>query len=118
MQIIKKCCVALLLTSLLLLAGCTENSPLGEVGVTELPAEAQATLSLIRRGGPFPYAKDGSIFFNREHLLPRAPRGYYQEYTVPTPGVKNRGARRIVKGGKGELYYTADHYRSFKKVRQ
>ncbi len=114
--------VTVLLLALLPLGGCAENSPAGaetrKIGVSELPVEAQETIVLIRQGGPFPYAKDGSVFFNREGLLPKAPRGYYREYTVPTPGVSNRGARRIVRGGEGELYYTPDHYRSFRRIRQ
>jgi ribonuclease T1 len=71
------------------------------------------TLALIDRGGPFPYAKDGSVFSNRERRLPDRPRGYYREYTVPTPGEGDRGARRIVKGSGGETWYTRDHYGSF-----
>lgn len=81
-----------------------------------LPAEAQETIRLIERGGPFPYRQDGSIFYNRERLLPLKPNGYYREYTVVTPGEPDRGARRIVAGAGGELYYTADHYASFKRV--
>lgn len=83
-----------------------------------LPAEALATLRLIERGGPFPYRKDGAIFQNREGRLPARPRGYYREYTVPTPGSPDRGARRIVSGGNPPevFYYTADHYRSFRPI--
>ena len=83
-----------------------------------LPAEALATLQLIQRGGPFPYRKDGSVFQNRERLLPKRNRGYYREYTVPTPGARDRGARRIVTGGRPPevFYYTADHYRSFRRI--
>jgi ribonuclease T1 len=88
----------------------------------ELPKEAQQTLALIRNGGPFPYEKDGVIFGNREKQLPKQPRGYYTEYTVKTPGAKNRGARRLVVGGEPqtskEIYYTDDHYQSFKRVKQ
>ncbi|GHD72443.1 ribonuclease [Luteimonas padinae] len=82
-----------------------------------LPAEAHATLALIDRGGPFPHRQDGSVFQNRERLLPRQPRGHYREYTVDTPGLDHRGARRIVTGGDppAEWYYTADHYRSFRR---
>lgn len=75
------------------------------------------TLRLIDAGGPFPYAKDGTVFANREGRLPQQPRGYYREYTVPTPGAKNRGARRIVRGRGGETYYTRDHYRTFTRIR-
>ncbi|APR04679.1 ribonuclease [Thauera chlorobenzoica] len=77
-----------------------------------------AVLESIRQGGPFPYRKDGSVFHNRERLLPTRPRGYYREYTVPTPGARDRGARRIVTGGEPPevFYYTADHYRSFRRI--
>ncbi len=96
-----------------------------EVALDALPPEAQRTLSLIRQGGPFPYRKDGTVFFNRERRLPMQPRGYYSEYTVPTPGSRDRGARRIVAGKgetgdpatSGEYYYTDDHYRSFRRIR-
>ena len=83
-----------------------------------LPPEAIETLALIQRGGPFPYRKDGTTFQNRERLLPARPRGYYREYTVPTPGSRDRGARRIVSGGEPPevFYYTADHYRSFREI--
>jgi ribonuclease T1 len=83
-----------------------------------LPLEARETLNLIRQGGPFPYAKDGAVFGNREGLLPQKPRGYYHEYTVNTPGARDRGARRIISGAGGELYYTDDHYRSFRRIRE
>ncbi|MFN4294847.1 MAG: ribonuclease domain-containing protein [Thermoflexales bacterium] len=86
------------------------------VFVDELPREAQQTLALIRRGGPFPYRQDGTIFQNRERRLPIKPRGYYREYTVRTPGERDRGARRLVVGDGGEIYYTADHYESFARV--
>ncbi len=93
-----------------------------EVAMSQLPLEARETLALIRAGGPFPYAKDGTVFFNRERFLPAQPRGYYREYTVPTPGARDRGARRIVAGGdprwSGEYYYTRDHYRSFRRIRE
>lgn len=93
-------------------------TPVGEIAVAHLPPEARATLALIRKGGPYPYAKDGSVFGNREGLLPRQKRGYYREYTVKTPGSRTRGARRIVKGGGGELFYTDDHYNSFRRIRE
>ena len=83
-----------------------------------LPTEAVATLEAIERGGPFPYPRDGVVFQNREHRLPGRPSGYYREYTVPTPGSDDRGARRIVAGGDPPevYYYTDDHYRSFRNV--
>ncbi|WP_028803673.1 ribonuclease domain-containing protein [Streptomyces sp. 142MFCol3.1] len=86
------------------------------VAESRLPAEARRTLVLIDRGGPFPYAKDGAVFGNFERLLPRHERGYYHEYTVPTPGERDRGARRLVTGLHGEVYYTDDHYESFRAV--
>ena len=84
----------------------------------DLPAEAVATLELIEKGGPFPYRKDGSVFGNREGKLPDAARGYYHEYTVPTPGSPDRGARRIVTGGTPPVawFYSDDHYRSFRAI--
>ncbi len=89
-----------------------------EIPVARLPPEAVHTLALIQRGGPFPYTKDGTEFRNREGLLPKRPPGYYREYTVKTPGAPNRGARRIVAGQGGEAYYTADHYRTFQRIRE
>jgi len=90
------------------------------VAAQDLPAEARTTLARIRASGPFPYARDGVVFGNRERLLPSMPRGYYHEYTVPTPGTTSRGARRIVCGGHvatlAECYYSDDHYRSFRKI--
>ena len=84
----------------------------------DLPREAHATLALIHSDGPYPYDKDGTTFQNRERLLPGKPRGYYREFTVPTPGARTRGARRIVTGGwpPEVYYYTADHYRSFTRI--
>lgn len=92
--------------------------PLGEIRLGALPPEASHTVQLIRRGGPFPFEKDGSVFSNREHRLPPRFRGYYREYTVAPPGARDRGARRIVAGQGGELYYTRDHYRSFLRIRE
>jgi ribonuclease T1 len=86
------------------------------VKAAELPPQARETLALIKAGGPFPYARDGVVFNNREGLLPKRERGYYREYTVKTPGSKDRGARRIVAGRAGELYYTHNHYRSFRRI--
>jgi ribonuclease T1 len=92
-----------------------EASPLAALPADQRRAVA-ATLALIERGGPYPHAKDGSVFSNREGRLPRQPRGYYREYTVDTPGASNRGARRIVRGTNGETYYTSDHYESFVRI--
>ena len=90
----------------------------GELPAAQLPIEAQATLELIKAGGPFPYRQNGRVFHNRERLLPPKRRGYYREYTVRTPEVRDRGARRIVAGSAGEYYYTEDHYRSFRRIRE
>lgn len=93
---------------------------LGTVAVGDLPAEARQTLALIREGGPYPYEKDGSVFGNYERKLPRQRRGYYTEYTVKTPRVRSRGARRIIAGGRDgrptEFYYTDDHYQTFRRI--
>ena len=93
---------------------------LGTVAVGDLPAEARQTLALIREGGPYPYEKDGSVFGNYERKLPRQRRGYYTEYTVRTPQVRSRGARRIIAGGPDgrptEFYYTDDHYQTFRRI--
>jgi ribonuclease T1 len=91
------------------------------VQLAQLPVEAQQTERLIREGGPFQFSKDGTVFGNREMRLPRQARGYYREYTVPTPGARDRGARRIVCGGTtakspDACYYTADHYTSFQRI--
>ncbi|MGW3265131.1 ribonuclease domain-containing protein [Streptomyces sp. NPDC001056] len=83
---------------------------------SRLPAEARRTLALIDRGGPYPYARDGIVFGNFERHLPKHQRGYYHEYTVRTPGSRDRGARRIITGQGGEFYYTDDHYNSFRAV--
>lgn len=123
-------------------AGAARQSPqIREISTAELPREARETLRLIKQGGPFPYAKDGSVFGNRERLLPLRERGHYREYTVKTPGARDRGARRIVAGGcdgppapaakagrnqqhfvapcaAGEYYYTDDHYASFRRIRE
>jgi ribonuclease T1 len=87
-----------------------------QVSVKQLPGEARQTLALIKAGGPFPYSQDGKTFQNREKRLPMKERGYYREYTVKTPGARDRGARRIVAGRGGEYYYTDDHYGSFRRI--
>ncbi|MEX1171444.1 MAG: ribonuclease domain-containing protein [Chloroflexota bacterium] len=92
-------------------------SGLPVVTASDLPAEAAATIVLIQAGGPFPYRQDGTVFGNREGLLPARPNGHYREFTVPTPGSEDRGARRIVVGADGEMYWTADHYDSFAWIR-
>ncbi len=89
-----------------------------EIAVAGLPGEARQTIALIREGGPFPYERDGIDFGNFEKRLPAQPRGYYREYTVRTPGARDRGARRIVAGKGGELYYTDDHYQSFRRIKE
>ena len=101
-------------------------SAIAEVRIDDLPVEARQTLARIKRGGPYAYRKDGSVFGNREKRLPAQPRGYYTEYTVKTPYSRDRGARRIVAGRgagrdpatSGEYYYTDDHYNSFWRIRE
>ncbi|MFV0406316.1 MAG: ribonuclease domain-containing protein [Propioniciclava sp.] len=127
--------LAVLLASLMLLAGCVPlvsapvasvsalpsadlESGLAWVSVAELPPEAADTLTLIEVGPPYPYRADGETFGNREGLLPDRPRGYYREFTVETPGSSDRGARRIVVGERGDYYWTEDHYASFRRIRQ
>ncbi len=105
----------------LLLICCCGLAQAQDIARTDLPSEGQATLALIYQGGPFPHKRDGIVFQNRERLLPLRPRGHYREYTVRTPGVKHRGARRIVCGGEPPTrpetcWYTADHYKSFRKI--
>lgn len=95
-----------------------ETSGLPFVDVDSLPPEARDTLELIDRGGPFPYEQDGGTFSNFEGILPERERGYYREYTVETPGEGDRGARRIVAGDDGELYWTRDHYQSFERIQR
>ncbi|RZJ10902.1 MAG: ribonuclease N1 [Rubrivivax sp.] len=118
---------ALLLSGLAGSAQAKEAAPtttpaLAEISLSELPAQAQETHRSILAGGPFPHVKDGVVFGNRERLLPRKGRGFYREYTVKTPGARNRGARRLVCGGTPRTapevcYYTGDHYASFKRIR-
>ena len=87
-----------------------------QVEKKQLPREAHETIALIKKGGPFPQQRDGVTFGNREKILPPRERGWYREYTVKTPGARDRGARRIVAGRDGTLYYSDDHYRSFKRI--
>lgn len=115
----------LLLIGLLLLVSQGAGAFQGWIGArstdlpqAQLPSEARQTLSLIKQGGPYPYAQDGTVFGNREGLLPKQPRGYYREFTVPTPGLRHRGARRIVAGDGRDYWYTSDHYRSFQRIRE
>ena len=98
-----------------------EQAPtsLPAIAWADLPEQGRVTYLLVLKGGPFPFDKDGVAFGNRERLLPQAQRGYYREYTVPTPGASNRGVRRLVCGGEPPpkvCYYTADHYASFRQV--
>ena len=94
----------------------TPSSGLPTIAESDLPPEAWDTMQLIYDGGPFPYRQDDETFFNREGILPDRERGYYREYTVETPGWHDRGARRIVAGADGDLYYTEDHYDSFEQI--
>jgi ribonuclease T1 len=95
----------------------SHHGQLRTVSLRSLPRQVAVTVHRIEGGGPFPYpADDGVVFHNYEHLLPSEPDGYYHEYTVPTPGSPDRGARRIVTGKNGAFYYTPDHYDSFERV--
>ena len=98
--------------------GFTWGNAVDSIAVSELPVEARQTLRLIKDGGPFPFPRDGIVFGNFEKRLPLQKRGYYREYTVKTPGVRSRGARRIIAGNGNEFYYTADHYASFRRIRE
>ena len=119
---LKWACVAgMLVGAAPILVHARESAPaLATMTVAELPPQGQTTFRLIYQGGPFPHEKDGAVFGNREQILPPARRGYYREYTVKTPGARNRGARRIVCGGKPRVpdacYYTSDHYASFRRI--
>ncbi|MDR6986288.1 ribonuclease T1 [Paenarthrobacter nitroguajacolicus] len=98
-------------------ASVVENpSTLPTINASQLPKEARQTLALIAKGGPYPYDRDGVNFSNFEGLLPKKSGGFYKEYTVPTPGESDRGARRIIVGKDSAKYYTADHYASFKFI--
>ena len=99
-------------------AGENVRNRLKETTPAELPGEARDTLTLIKRGGPFPYPRDGIVFGNFERRLPAKERGYYREYTVPTPGSRDRGARRIIAGRNRDYYYTSDHYKTFRRIRE
>ena len=94
----------------------TDPSRLSVVALADLPPEAAQTIDLIDAGGPYPHDQDDGVFQNREEILPDQPEGYYREYTVATPGSHDRGARRIVTGNGGELYWTDDHYASFARI--
>jgi ribonuclease T1 len=92
------------------------DSGLHWVAPVDLPAQARDTVALIKSGGPFPYSEDGIVFGNREGILPKESSGYYHEYTVTTPGSSDRGARRIIAARDGAMYYTDDHYSSFRRI--
>jgi ribonuclease T1 len=94
------------------------SAPAAQVAAKDLPKEAREALALVKKGGPFPYAKDGAVFGNREGRLPAKKRGYYREYTVKTPGERTRGKRRIVAGRDGDYWYTDDHYATFRRIRE
>lgn len=98
--------------------GPTPDSGLPRVAESALPKQAHTTLSLIRAGGPYPYEADDGTFGNRERLLPRQSSRYYREYTVKTPGEGDRGPRRIIAGADGDLYWTTDHYASFRQIEE
>jgi ribonuclease T1 len=101
-----------------LLSASQRPRSIASVDISELPKEARQTIALIKKGGPYPYKKDGAAFGNFERRLPLHERGYYREFTVPTPDARNRGARRIIQGKGGEFYYTDDHYETFRLVRE
>lgn len=107
-------CFALLCSGLLVKASAEARSD--AISVQDLPSEARDVIARIRKGGPFPFRQDGIVFGNFEKRLPVRSRGYYHEYTVPTPGERTRGARRIIAGADGEMYYTGDHYRTFMRI--
>lgn len=115
---------ALVLAAALLASTAGARTPglLPDIAAADLPKEAREVVVLIMKGGPFSFDRDGIVFGNRERILPPEPRGYYHEYTVPTPGVKTRGARRIICGGPPKspdaCWYTSDHYRSFRRIRE
>ena len=94
------------------------HADLATISVAALPEQARDTLRVIKQGGPLAYPRDGVVFGNYERVLPKRPRGYYHEYTVKTPGARNRGARRIISGEPGEYYYSADHYKTFKRIQE
>ncbi len=98
-------------------ASASSTAASGAVALSTLPVQVAATVRLVRSDGPFPYPRnDGVVFHNNEHVLPRQADGYYHEYTVPTPGSDDRGARRLITGRAGEYYYTDDHYETFRRV--
>jgi len=111
---------ALILLIVLLLAGyaarAVHDRQLRPVALSALPAQARQTVTLIQHGGPFPFSEDGSVYDNRNRRLPAEPLGYYREYTVLTPGESDRGERRIVTARNGTYYWTANHYRSFRRI--
>lgn len=95
----------------------TRIDGLRTIRADQLPAQARETLALIAKGGPYPYPRnDDVVYHNRNHVLPKQRDGYYHEFTVVTPGLHNRGPRRIVRGAQGELYWTADHYNTFQRI--
>ncbi|MEO5764507.1 MAG: ribonuclease [Casimicrobiaceae bacterium] len=120
--VIRLVAVALCAASLGAPAAFARGPATADIALATLPAEARDVLARIKAGGPFRYERDGVVFGNRERQLPEHRRGYYHEYTVPTPGASNRGARRIVCGGPKSApdacYYTGDHYRSFARIRE
>jgi ribonuclease T1 len=121
-SIIWRCLTALGVAAFLCVAADARGPVPADIAQAALPAEGRDVLARIRSGGPFRYDRDGVVFGNREHQLPEHKRGYYHEYTVPTPGAANRGARRIVCGGAktapDACYYTGDHYKTFARIRE
>ncbi len=95
-----------------------DDAAIDPIAAAELPREARQTLALIKDGGPFPYDRDGIVFGNFEKRLPLQARGYYREYTVKSPWRRDRGPRRIIAGERGEYFYTDDHYRTFRRIKE
>ncbi|MFB6959552.1 ribonuclease domain-containing protein [Streptomyces sp. NPDC056309] len=129
LRFVPRVLAGLLVTLAVLLTGCSPSGQTGSdpsapswargmatISQSRLPAEARQTLDLVDKGGPYPYRQDNTVFGNFEGRLPKEPRGYYHEFTVRTPGSRDRGARRIVTGRGGEFYYTDDHYNTFRAV--
>lgn len=120
LRLLLACWLAFFGVAGLLTPAAAVDDEIGTISIADLPREARQTLALIRQGGPFPYDRDGIEFRNFERRLPRASRGHYREYTVKTPGERSRGARRIIAAGEppSVFYYTADHYQSFRRIKE
>ena len=122
LRFLRNCSIAVALFFVLSGVHARDEGHVELISAKNLPSEARETLRLIYSGGPFPYTKDGAVFGNYEHYLPKKHRGYYREYTVRTLGARNRGAKRIIVGGEKNsqesIYYTDDHYATFKRINE